>query len=147
MGQLIRVLVADDNAGVRKALCSLLTSRYGIEIVGEACTGVETIRQARRLHPDVVLMDLVMPGKNGIEATQEIKRELPGSRVLILTSFSDEKQIVAAVRAGAVGYVLKDASPDELVHAIHGAYMGKVSLPVHMLRLAQADSPEEDARS
>lgn len=140
MGQLIRVLIADDHAVVRKGLRSLLTSKYGVEVVGEANNGIEAIRVARELRPDVILMDMVMPGKNGIEATQEIKRELPGSRVLILTSFSDEEQIIAAVRAGAAGYVLKDASPDELVHAIQGAYMGKVSLPAHMLKITKSDS-------
>lgn len=145
MGRLIRVLVADDHAVVRKGLRSLLTSKYGMEVVGEADNGVAAISMAREVQPDVILMDLVMPSKNGIEATKEIKRELPGSRVLILTSFSDEEQIISAVRAGAVGYVLKDASTDELVHAIHGAYMGKVSLPARMLKFAQADSAEEDA--
>ena len=146
MGQLIRILVADDHSAVRKGLRSLLTAKYGTEVVGAAENGNEAIRIAHEVKPDVILMDLVMPGKNGIEVTREIKRELPGSRILILTSFSDEEQIIAAIRAGAVGYVLKDATTDELVHAIHGAYMGKVSLPADMLRLDQSDITAEYSR-
>jgi NarL family two-component system response regulator LiaR len=143
MSSLIRVLVADDHTVVRKALRSLLTAKYGIEVVGEAADGIEAIEKARALKPDVILMDLVMPRKGGLEATQEILSEDPGARILILTSFNDEDQIVSAVKAGAVGYVLKDTSPDELVHAIRGAYMGKLSLPAHMLHLVIPESPPD----
>ena len=146
MDQLIRVLIVDDHLVVRKALRSLLTSKYRIEVVGEADNGIEAVNMVHSLQPDVILMDLVMPGKNGIDTTREIIREEPGARVLILTSFGDEKQIMASVKAGAVGYVLKDASPDELIHAIHGAQMGKVSLPANMLRFVQSDSLIEDAK-
>ena len=146
LNQLIRVLVVDDYDVVRKALRSLLTSKYGIEVVGEADNGIEAVDLVHTLQPDVILMDLVMPGKNGIDTTREIMREEPGARVLILTSFNDETQIVASMKAGAIGYVLKDASPDELIHAIHGAHMGKVSLPANMLRFVQSDSTIEDAK-
>jgi len=146
MDRLIRVLLVDDHLVVRKALRSLLTSKYRIEVVGEADNGIEAVSMAHSLQPDVILMNLVMPRKNGIDTTREIMREEPGARVLILTSFSDEDQIRAAVKAGAIGYVLKDASPDELIHAIHGAHMGKVSLPANMLRVVQSNSPIEEAR-
>jgi len=146
MDRLIRVLLVDDHLVVRKALRSLLTSKYRIEVVGEADNGIEAVDMANSLQPDVILMDLVMPGQNGIDATQEIVFKEPNARVLILTSFSDEGQIRAAVKAGAIGYVLKDASPDELIHAIHGAHMGKVSLPANMLRFVQSNSPIEDTR-
>ena len=153
MDQLIRVLIVDDHLVIRKALRSLLTSKYGIEVVGEADNGIEAVKTVRELQPDVILMDLVMPGQNGLDATREIVREDPGAHVLILTSFGDEFQIRAAVNAGAIGYILKDASPDELIHAIHGAHMGKVSLPVNMLFFVQSDKyteakmDEKDARS
>ncbi len=146
LNQLIRVLVVDDYDVVRKALRSLLTSKYGIEVVGEADNGIEAVDLVHTLQPDVILMDLVMPGKNGIDTTREIMREEPGARVLILTSFNDETQIADSIKVGAVGYVLKDASPDELIHAIHGANMGKVSLPANMLRFVQSDSLIEDSK-
>lgn len=146
MKELIRVLVVDDHAVVRKALRSLLTSKYGIEVVGEAENGFDAVKAVREVKPHVTLMDLVMPGQNGIDATREIVDKDPGARVLILTSFSDEEQIRTAIKAGAVGYVLKDASPDELIHAIRGAHMGRISLPANMLRFVQSDVPIEDAK-
>ena len=144
MSSLIRVLVVDDHAVVRKALSSLLTSKYGIEVIGEAADGVEAVEKTRALKPDVILMDLVMPRKGGLEAIQEIHGMDPGAPILILTSFNDEDRIVAAVKAGAVGYVLKDTSPDELVHAIRGAYMGKLSLPTHMIHLVISEPPTKE---
>ena len=148
MERLIKVLVVDDHTVVRKGLCSLLTSKYDIEVVGEAADGVEAVDNARDLQPDVILMDLMMPRKDGLEAVLEIKGDNPDARILILTSFSEDVQIVAAIKAGAVGYVMKDASPDELVHAIHSAYMGKLSLSVDMLQLvmseAEGESPKLD---
>jgi len=139
MKQLIKVLVVDDHTVVRKGLCALLTSKYDIAVIGEAADGVEAVEQARDLQPDVILMDLMMPRKDGLEAILEIKEENPDARILILTSFSEDVQIVAAIKAGAMGYVLKDASPDELVHAIHSAYMGKLSLSIDMLQLVMSE--------
>ncbi|UCC54409.1 MAG: response regulator transcription factor [Anaerolineaceae bacterium] len=135
MDQLIRVLVVDDHTVVRKGLCSLLTSKYGIEVIGEAADGLDAVNKARDLQPDVILMDMVMPGMDGLVAIQEIKKEDPDARILILSSFSEDVQIVAAIRAGALGYVLKDSSPDELVHTIHSAYLGKLSLSEDMFQL------------
>ncbi len=115
----IRVLVVEDHTVVRKGLCALLSSeRYGCEVVGEAADGVQAVAKAEALAPDVILMDLLMPRKGGIEATQEICYKNPGARVLILTSFDDQARVTMALKVGALGYVLKDASPDELVHAI-----------------------------
>ena len=139
MEQLIRVLVVDDHTVVRKGLISLLTSKYDIEVIGEAADGLEAVEKARVLNPDVILMDLMMPRRNGLEAIIEIKRENPDARILILTSFGEDVQIVAAIRAGAMGYVLKDASPDELVHTIHGAYLGKLTLSTKMFELVMSD--------
>ncbi len=140
MGQLIRVLIADDHAIVRKGLRSLLTAKYGIMVVGEADNGNDAVAMACELRPDVILMDLMMPGADGIEATRAIQRREPGARILIVTSFSEEKQIIAAIQAGAIGYILKDAAPDELIHAIHGAHMGKTSLSAYMLQFMLSDS-------
>jgi DNA-binding NarL/FixJ family response regulator len=142
MSDLIRVLVVDDHTVVRKALCSLLTTKYGLEVVGEAGDGVEAVDKADKLQPDVILMDLVMPRMNGLEAIIAIKEENPRARILVLTSFSDDAQLVAAIKAGAMGYVLKDASPDELIHTIRGVYMGKLSIPAEMMQAVLAESSD-----
>lgn len=131
---MIRLLVVDDHTVVRKGLCSLLTSRYNIEVVGEAADGQEAIQQDRDLHPDVILMDLVMPRKSGLEAILEIRKENPAARILILTSFGEEAYVSTALRAGAQGYVLKDSSPDQLINAIHSVFLGNLLLPVDMAR-------------
>lgn len=135
MESLIRVLVVDDHTIVRKGLRALLTPKYGIEVIGEGVDGVEAIEKARALKPDVILMDMVMPRKGGLEAITEIVRKDPDVRIVVLSSFSDDIQIVAAIKAGAKGYVLKDASPDELVNTIQSAYLGNRSLSEEMFRL------------
>lgn len=142
MAELVRVLVVDDHTVVRKGLCSLLTTKYGLEVVGEAADGVEAVDMASKLQPDVILMDLVMPRMTGLEAIIEIRKENPRARILVLTSFSDDAQIVAAIKAGAMGYVLKDASPDELIHTIRGVYMGNLSIPAEMMQLVLTGPPE-----
>ena len=114
----IRVLVVDDHAIVRKGICALLETKPGIEVVGEATDGGEAVALARELCPDVVLMDLVMPGTDGIEATREITSSLPETRVLVLTSFAADDKLFPAIRAGALGYLLKDSGPEELVQGI-----------------------------
>jgi NarL family two-component system response regulator LiaR len=139
----IRVLVADDHAIVRKGLCALLETEPGIEVIGEAEDGTEALAQVRALRPDVVLMDLAMPGMDGLEATRRITTNHPGSRVLILTSYSGDEQIFPAIRAGALGYLLKDASPHELVVAIRQIYDGESSLhPAIARRLLSELSPD-----
>ena len=135
MNHVIRVLIVDDHALVLRGLRSLLTAKYQIEVVGEATDGVEAIARARELKPDVILMDMVMPRKNGLQSIAEIKAEDPDIHIIVLTSFSEDEQIVAAIKAGAAGYVLKDASPDELVHAIHSAFLGNLTLSANTLQL------------
>lgn len=121
----VRVVVADDHPIVRDGLRALIEATPGIELLGEATNGDEAIELARRVRPDVVLMDLAMPGRNGIEATREIAANGWASAVLILTMFADDESIFAAMRAGARGYLLKDAGHDEMVRAIEGLGSGE----------------------
>jgi DNA-binding NarL/FixJ family response regulator len=121
----IRIVIADDHTVVRDGLRALAEASPGLEIVGEATTGDDAIEVTRRLRPDVVLMDLAMPGSNGIDATREIASNGSGSAVLILTMFADDESIFAAMRAGARGYLLKDAGHDELRRAIEGVGSGE----------------------
>jgi DNA-binding NarL/FixJ family response regulator len=129
MSELIRILVADDHFVVRQGLTALLTLRNGMEVVGEAATGREAVDLARTLQPDVILMDMVMPELDGPEAIALIKQENPTARILVLTSFGESKQIMAAIQAGALGYLLKDSSPDDLLHAIRSVHRGNLVLP------------------
>jgi DNA-binding NarL/FixJ family response regulator len=115
---MIRVLVADDHPVVREGLSAIVDVEDDIVVVGQAWDGAEALRQTRALRPDVVLMDLKMPNMDGVAATERIRSELPGTQVLILTTYADDESIMAGVRAGARGYLLKDAPPDELVRAI-----------------------------
>jgi DNA-binding NarL/FixJ family response regulator len=114
----LRIVVADDHAVVREGLRSLLSAVDGYELVGTAATGAEAVRSAVTLHPDVVVMDIQMPDMTGIEATREIRRVAPSVRVLMLTMFDDDESVFAAMRAGALGYVLKGAAPDSMIRAI-----------------------------
>jgi len=122
--QYIRVLIVDDHAIVREGMRWLLSTEPDMELAGEASDGFEAIAQTRALHPDVILMDLVMPHKDGIEAIGEIKREYPEARILVLTSFAEDEKVFPAIRAGASGYLLKDTSPEELLKAIHAVHQG-----------------------
>jgi len=124
----IRVLVVDDHTIVRKGICALLATEEGINVVAEASDGAEAIRAAAATRPDVVLMDLVMPGMDGVEATAEILQQRPGTRVLVLTSYTTDDRVLAAVRAGAAGFHLKDADPEELARAIRQVHAGQTSL-------------------
>lgn len=124
----IRVLIADDHHVVRGGLRALLDTEEDIDVVGEASDGIEAVLKTRSLQPDVVLLDLVMPRRNGIEAIQDIKHEDPNARILVLTSFSDDEKVFAAIKAGALGYLLKDSSTQELIQAIRDVYRGESSL-------------------
>ena len=121
----IRVLVADDQALFREALRTLLEVQPGIEVVGEAGDGDEAVRRSGELHPDVVLMDLRMPVLDGIAATARLRAEQPDVRVLALTTFDDDEDVFAALRAGAVGYLLKDVTSVKLVEALDAASRGE----------------------
>ena len=124
----IRVLIADDHAVVREGLRGLITSEPGMEVVGEAAEGAEAVLKARSLQPDVILLDLVMPRKDGLEAIAEIKRDNPEARILILTSFAEDDKVFPAIKTGALGYLLKDSSPQELLQAIREVSRGESSL-------------------
>lgn len=128
----IRVIIVDDHTMVRQGLRTFLelqdTSALPIEVVGEAANGVEAVELACRTQPDIVLLDLVMPEMDGIQAARKIIEGSPRSRVIILTSFGEEDKLLPAIRAGAQGYLLKDIPPADLVKAIREAYLGKVQL-------------------
>jgi NarL family two-component system response regulator LiaR len=129
MSDTIRVLVVDDHPVVRKGIRVLLAGEKDIEVVGEASNGMEAIIQVEKQRPDVVLMDLVMPDMDGIEATQRISDQYPEVRILVLTSFVADDKVFPSIKAGAQGYLLKDTDPAYLVQAIHQVYRGELSLP------------------
>lgn len=122
--QRIRVLLVDDHTLLRQALRAMLESQDGLEIIGEATNGRDAVEATDRLRPDVVLMDMVMPGLNGIEATRQIIRHSPGCRVLILTAYLEDERLLEALRSGASGYVVKRSDLDELLLAIQSVHRG-----------------------
>jgi DNA-binding NarL/FixJ family response regulator len=142
-----RVLIADDDDLMRAGLVELLTADPGIEIVGQAATGREAVERARRLTPEVVLMDIRMPDLDGIAATAALARTAPGARVLILTTFEQDDYIFGALRAGASGFLLKRARPEELLAAVHTIAAGEALLSPSVTRrvidrMAQQPTPE-----
>jgi NarL family two-component system response regulator LiaR len=124
----IRVLIVDDHAVVREGLRAFLELQSDIEIAGEAADGAQAVRQAKQLAPDVILMDLVMPGLGGVDAMQQLRAVAPSSRVIVLTSFLDDDRLLPAIQAGATGYLLKNVAPAELVRAIRAAQAGETSI-------------------
>ena len=141
----IQVLIVDDQAIVRKGIHALLAEVEDIAVLGEASNGQEAITQAKLLHPDVILMDLVMPGMDGIEATRLITRD-SGTRVLVLTSFVGDDKVFPAIKAGALGYLLKDSEPNELLQAIRQVHRGEPSLHPTIARkvLEEIQQPPEN---
>jgi NarL family two-component system response regulator LiaR len=138
----IRVVIAEDHDIVRKGIRMLLSMAPGIEVVGEADDGREAVHQVMDLRPDVTLMDLVMPKMDGIEAIQRIMAQLPEARILVLTSFSTDDKVFPAIKAGALGYLLKDTDPKELVKAIRQVHEGESSLhPAIARKLLQELAP------
>jgi two-component system, NarL family, response regulator LiaR len=143
----IRILIADDHGVVRQGLRMFLALDSELEVVGEATNGAEAVERARALRPDVVLMDLLMPVMDGIAATSAIRGELPDTEVVALTSVLEDASVVGAVRAGAIGYLLKDTQSDELCRAIKAAAAGQVQLApqaaARLMREVRApESPE-----
>ena len=145
MTNAIRILVSDDHAIVRKGIRAMLEIVPDIEVVGEAANGREAVTEVERLHPDVILMDLVMPEMDGIEAIRRIKAHQSEARILVLTTFAGEDKIFPAIKAGALGYLLKDSDPEELVQAIRQVYRGESSLHPIIARkvLQELSSPSE----
>ena len=125
---MIRVLIADDHTIVRRGIRALLTESGGFEVVADAADGLQAVLRAEETQPDVILMDLLMPGMDGIEATRQITSQQPEIRILVLTSFAADNKVFPAIKAGAHGYLLKDTSPEDLVLAIRQVYRGETVL-------------------
>jgi NarL family two-component system response regulator LiaR len=135
----ISVLVVDDHAVVREGLRTFLELQDGLEVVGEAGDGRRAVAEARRLKPDVILMDLVMPELDGVASMRALREEVPDSRVIVLTSFLDDERLLPAIQAGAAGYLLKNVEPAELARAINAAARGEAIIdPTAAARLVQA---------
>jgi NarL family two-component system response regulator LiaR len=140
----IRVLIVDDHAVVREGLRTFLELQDGIDVAGEAADGEEAIEVAERLRPDVVLMDLVMPVLDGLGAMRALRDRVPGARVIVLTSFADDDKLLPALRAGAAGYLLKNAQPQELARAVRAAHAGEALLdPLVAARVVEALTDEQ----
>ena len=143
----IRVLVVDDHAVVREGLRTFLSLQDGIEVVGEAADGREAVAAAERERPDVVVMDLVMPRLDGVQAMRELRARVPRARVIVLTSFLDDDRLLPAIRAGAAGYLLKNVEPAELARAERAADAGEALIdPVVAARLVDALADADDHR-
>jgi two-component system, NarL family, response regulator LiaR len=135
----IAVLIVDDHAVVREGLRTFLELQDGLKVVGEAADGLEGIEQARRLQPNVILMDLVMPKLDGVAAMRALREQAPDSRVIVLTSFLDDERLLPAIQAGAAGYLLKNVEPTELARAIRAAERGEAIIdPTAAARLVEA---------
>src|ERR1700733_6706926 len=131
---MIRILIAEDHALVRRGTVVLLATEPDMEVVGQACDGIEAVAMAEQLRPDVVLMDLHMPRQSGVAATREITRKLPGTQVLVLTTLNDDETVFEAVRAGAHGYLLKDVTEQELLDTIRALRRGESRLTPQIAR-------------
>jgi two-component system, NarL family, response regulator LiaR len=141
----ITIMIVDDHAILRRGLISLMGVTEGIDVIGEASNGDEAIQLAESLRPDVILMDLVMPEKDGIEAIKAIKQNNPAAHILVLTSFSDDEKVFPAIKAGAMGYLLKDCSTQELIKAINDVNQGVSSLHPTIARklISEINQPSE----
>ena len=131
----IRILITDDHAVVREGLSSFISLEPDMEVVGEAEDGIEVVEKARILSPDIILLDIVMPRRTGIEAIQELKESKSSAKVIVLTSFAEYEQIYPAIKAGAMGYLLKDSTPGQLIQAIRDVFQGQTSLSPVIARM------------
>ncbi len=129
MTEPIKILIVDDHAIVREGLVALMASKRDLRVIGQASNGEQAVRLARELNPDVILMDLQMPVMNGLDATRLIRQANPQARILVLTSFADDDQVVLAIQAGVLGYLLKETATQELLEAIRCVYRGES--PMH----------------
>ena len=147
MADSIRILVVDDHAVVREGLRAFLALQEGFEIVGEAADGDEALERAAELDPDVILMDLVMPERDGVSAMRELRQRSSHSRVIVLTSFLDDDRLLPAIQAGAAGYLLKNSQPAELARAVRAAHAGETIIdPTAAARLVRALSDQDQRR-
>ena len=138
MAEPIRVLIVDDHAVVREGLQAFLELQEGIEVAGQAADGEDAVEAAERLRPNVILMDLVMPRLDGVAAMRSLRESVPDARVIVLTSFLDDDKLLPALRAGAAGYLLKNAEPREVARAVRAAHAGEALLdPVVAARLVE----------
>jgi len=145
--ELIRILIVDDHTIVRDGLQALISAEPGMQVIGVGSDGVEAVEKARTLDPDVILLDLFMPRKDGVQATTEIKKNNSAARILILTSFAEDHQVFSAIKAGAMGYMMKDSSSDDLIQAIRDVYQNKPALQPAIARKLMRDIQGETALS
>jgi two-component system, NarL family, response regulator LiaR len=143
--QTIRILIVDDHTIVRKGIKALLAETNDIQVAGEAGNGIEAIKLSKQLQPDVILMDIMMPNMDGIEATRQITASQPEVRVLVLTSFVGDDKVFPAIKAGALGYLLKDSDPAELIRSIHKVHQGEPSLPPAIARKIMKEIKDDPA--
>jgi NarL family two-component system response regulator LiaR len=146
MSEHIRVLVVDDHPVVRRGIRSLLAEEAGIEVIGEAVNGVDALAKVEALQPDVILMDLVMPEMGGVEAIQQITARHPEARALVMTSFAADDKVFPSIKAGALGYLLKDSDPEDLVRMIHQVFRGEMSIHPTIARkvIQELNRPPEE---
>lgn len=142
----IHILIADDHAIVRQGLRALLDTEPGMTLLDDAKDGIEAAQKAHALQPDVILLDMVMPRQDGLETIKQIKANRPDARIIVLTSFAEDDKVFPAIKAGALGYILKDASPEQLLQAIRDVHRGESSLHPTIARkliLELKQSPQE----
>ena len=149
MNPAIHILIVDDHKIVREGIKAFLHPIADFDVLGEANNGQEAIALAKTLHPDVILLDLIMPEMDGITATIALRKQNPEEKILIITSFADDEKVIAAIRAGALGYLIKDSSPHELEEAIRAVYQGDSYLPPRIARkvIRQLSSPEKEVET
>jgi NarL family two-component system response regulator LiaR len=142
----IRVLIVDDHTVVRDGLQALITAEPGMQVVGSAADGVEAVSMARELKPDVILLDLVMPRMDGVQTILEIKKDNPEARILVLTSFAENHQVFSAIKSGAMGYLMKDTSSEELIQAIRDTYNYQPAMQPKIARQLMQDIQSQGSK-
>jgi NarL family two-component system response regulator LiaR len=144
MSRPICILIVDDHTVVRDGLNALISAEPGMKVIGMAGDGIEAVRLAQELQPDVILLDLVMPRMDGVQATLEIRKVYPKARILVLTSFAENHMVYSAIKAGAIGYLMKDTSSDELIQAIRDTYFNRPALGPEIARKLMLDIQGQD---